>query len=188
MRRTLNRLRDYIAVMTSRMTSGGLASLHPLRTRPTLVAAVGLFEAATLLANRLDPRLKVLAHLRVSALVGCPYCLDLGSELARRSGISNRQLRELQRYESSDAFDDDERLVISLASALTATPCTLDDDLREAARARFSECELAELFTAVAWENHLARFNRAFRISAAGFSSGACATAMDPGHDMESYR
>ena len=176
--RTLRRLRHWSAVLASRSTSGGLASLRPLRRRPTLLLGLGAFEVGTLLANRLDARLKDLAHLRVAALVGCAYCLDLGSELGHRSGLTYEQLADLHRYDSSDRFDADERLVLDLATALSATPCALGDDLRERAAARFSGAQLAELYTAIAWENHLARFNRAFGITPAGFSSGACALAV----------
>ena len=173
--RSLRRLRNWASVFGRRTRSGGLAMLRPLRGRPTLLLGLGAFEVGTLLANRLDERLKILAHLRVASLVGCSYCLDAGSQLGRQAGLTEDQLAHLHRYETSDRFDDDERLVLDLSSALSATPCTIDDDLRARAAARFSGAELTELTTSIAWENYLARFNKAFGIAPAGFSSGACA-------------
>lgn len=173
--RTLRRLWEYVFVMVRRVRGGGMAPLAPLRRRPSLLVGVAAFEFGLLFSNRLEPRLKVLAHLRVSGLVGCLYCLDLGSEFARRAGLSDRQLLELHHYDTSDAFDDDERFVLELATALTATPLTLTDAMRKGAAERFSKSQLAELYTSIAWENYVARFNRAFSVPSAGFSSGACA-------------
>ena len=152
--------------------------LRPLRHRPTILLGLSAFELGTLLANRLDERLKVLAHLRVASMVGCAYCLDAGSQLGRKGGITDDQLAHLHRYETSDRFDADERLVLDLATALSATPSTIDDDLRARATTRFGDAELTELCTSIAWENYLARFNQAFGIAPAGFSSGACALAV----------
>ena len=42
-----------------------------------------------------------------------------------------------------------------------------------ALRAEFTEPQLVELATAIAWENYRARFNRTFAILADGFSEGA---------------
>ena len=57
--------------------------------------------------------------------------------------------------------------------SLTKTPATVDDQLFAALRAEFTEPQLVELATAIAWENYRARFNRTFAILADGFSEGA---------------
>ena len=48
----------------------------------------------------------------------------------------------------------------------------MPDALFAALRLEFSERELVELSSAVAWENYRARFNRTFAIGAEGFSKG----------------
>ena len=88
-------------------------------------------------------------------------------------GITERQLRELGRYERSDAFDAKERLVLDLAVAMTSTPADVSDELRERLLLHFSKTELMELVSTIAWENHRARANRALGVRAAGFSDGA---------------
>lgn len=79
----------------------------------------------------------------------------------------------MARFETSAAFSDTERLVLRLATAMTRTPASIDDELFAALRREFSEPQLVELATAIAWENHRARFNRVFGITAEGFSEGA---------------
>ena len=79
----------------------------------------------------------------------------------------------MSRFETSAAFSDTERLVLRLAAAMTRTPASIDDELFAALRQEFSEAQLVELATAIAWENHRARFNRVFGVTAEGFSEGA---------------
>ena len=61
-------------------------------------------------------------------------------------------------------------MVLQLAMALTRTSSEVSDDLFAALRFEFSEHELVELSSAIAWENYRARFNRTFAIESEGFS------------------
>jgi alkylhydroperoxidase family enzyme len=64
---------------------------------------------------------------------------------------------------------------------LTKTPTSVSDELFVTLLQEFSEPQLVELATAIAWENHRARFNRTFAIGAAGFSKNAfCALPETP--------
>jgi hypothetical protein len=47
--------------------------LRLLVKRPTILAAVGTYETALLISGRVDGRLKSLAMLKASTLVGCPF-------------------------------------------------------------------------------------------------------------------
>jgi alkylhydroperoxidase family enzyme len=90
--------------------------------------------------------------------------------VSRQKGIREEQLRDLARFEASANFDEDERLVLNLAVALTRTPSDVSDELYRRLRKRFSECELVELTAAISWENYRARFNRTFAVGSDGFS------------------
>lgn len=79
----------------------------------------------------------------------------------------------MARFEESPAFNRTEKLVLTLTVAMTRIPATVDDELFAALRAEFSEEQLVELATAIAWENHRARFNRVFGLAAEGRSEGA---------------
>jgi alkylhydroperoxidase family enzyme len=93
--------------------------------------------------------------------------------VGRKAGISEAQLRDLPRFEESAAFTHAERLALRLAVALTRTPALVDDKLFAELRVEFTEPQLVELATAIAWETHRSRFNRTFGISAEGYSEGA---------------
>jgi alkylhydroperoxidase family enzyme len=88
-------------------------------------------------------------------------------------GVTEEMLVDLDRYETSPHFTTTERLALALADAMTATPSTVDDDLRARLREHLSDAQLTELAATIAWENHRARLNRALGVRAAGFSDGA---------------
>ena len=72
-------------------------------------------------------------------------------------------------YAKNNLFDEDEKLVLELADALTATPAKVTPELRARLMNRFSTAQLVELGGAVAWENYRARFSRLFGFSSEGF-------------------
>jgi 4-carboxymuconolactone decarboxylase len=117
-----------------------------------------------------------LAVLRAASMVGCEFCLDIGSEFARRSGLTDEQLLSLHDAHASGLFDADQLMVIDLASAMTSTPAQVDDELLERVKARFGDKGTMELVQLIAWENTRARMNIALDVGAEGFSAGkACA-------------
>jgi alkylhydroperoxidase family enzyme len=69
---------------------------------------------------------------------------------------------------------------LRLAAGMTKTPASVDEELFAALRRQFSEPQLVELATAIAWENYRSRFNRAFGVLAEGFSEGAFCPLAEP--------
>lgn len=41
--------------------------------RPQILMGIGAYEGALIGSNRADDRLKMLAQLRVSSMIGCPF-------------------------------------------------------------------------------------------------------------------
>lgn len=73
--------------------------------------------------------IKEFATLKAAALAGCDLCMDIGSIVAARSGVIERQLLTLQDHTTSPAVDDRERLVVDLLVGMTATPAGVADAL-----------------------------------------------------------
>lgn len=81
-------------------------------------------------------------------------------------------MHDITKFESSSHFDECEKTVLRLATALTRIPTNVSNDLYVALRRYFSERQLVELTATITWENDRARFNRTFAIAAEGFSEG----------------
>jgi alkylhydroperoxidase family enzyme len=100
--------------------------------------------------------------------------------VCRRAGITEAQFHDLACFEASPAFSLQEKLVLRLTVALTRTPANVSDELFRDLRAEFSEPQLVEITTAIAWENYRARFNRTFGVLAEGFSEGSFCPLPEP--------
>jgi AhpD family alkylhydroperoxidase len=146
---------------------------------PRLLVGYGAMEQAFAGSRRVEQRLKDLAVLKTATVVGCEFCIDIGSHEARSSGLTDEQLLALPRHVDSDLFSPLEKLVLDYAVAMTRTPTTVDDALFARLREHFDEPQLVELTFAIALENLRARFNWAFDIGPAGFSEGMVCAVPD---------
>ena len=63
--------------------------------------------------------------------------------------------------------------MLEYADAMSRTPVEVPDALFARLRERFSEAQLVELTSAIAWENYRARFDHAFGIEGENFTEGA---------------
>ena len=69
--------------------------------------------------------------------------------------------------------------MLEYADAMTQTPVEVSDALFARLREKFSDSQLVELTSAIAWENYRARFDHAFGIEAENFTDGAvCALSV----------
>src|SRR5215469_11492314 len=90
-------------------------------------------------------------------------------------------MEALCEYATSSLFSETEKLVLQYADAMTKTPVEVSDTLFAKLREKFSDAQLVELTSALAWENYRARFDHAFGIEAEGFTKGSyCAMPARP--------
>jgi alkylhydroperoxidase family enzyme len=142
--------------------------------QPRLMGGYAALELAFMHSHRAPLKLKQLAELKAAALCGCEWCMDFGSWLSNRSGeLTEEQLRELPRFRDSDAFDEDEKLVLEYAECISRTPIAVPDELFDRLRERFDPTQLIELTYAAALENMRARFNWALGIESQGYAEGS---------------
>jgi AhpD family alkylhydroperoxidase len=138
-----------------------------------MFGAMSGFEMALERSKSVPVRFKALGELRAAMVVGCEFCVDIGSMIARESGLSDDELKDLIDWQSSERFDEKDKLVLAYADAISATPVEVSDELFEGLREHFDEQQLVELTAAIAWENWRARFNWAFGLGKEGYSEGA---------------
>jgi 4-carboxymuconolactone decarboxylase len=161
---------------TRRIYGRDLKTVRVFARHPRLMFGWGRYNRTTERAPHVPKALAELGVLRAATMVGCSFCIDISSEFARRSGLSDEQLLSLRDAHASALFDADELLVIDLATGMTTTPAQVSDELAERVIARFGVKGAMELIQLIAWENSRARQNVALGNSAEGFTEGkACA-------------
>jgi len=171
--------RRKVRAITGQETEHMMAPFDAYARAPRLLFGIGMLEDATARLHRVPEHLKLVAELKAATLTQCEYCIDIGSHIAHRGGISEAQLLALPHYRDSDLFDEDEKLVIDYAVGMSSTPVSVSDELFDRLRARFDDAQLVELTNVIALENMRGRFNLALGIGSAGFREGMVCAVPD---------
>jgi uncharacterized peroxidase-related enzyme len=112
----------------------------------------------------IEPTLRRLVELRVSQINGCAYCLDLHARQLRELGEKQQRLDVLSAWHETALFSNRERAALAWAESVTLVSEThVPDAAFEAARAEFSERDLANLALIVATMNAWNRLAISFR-------------------------
>ena len=152
-------------------TGSGLEPMEIWAHQPKMMIGMGKFNQAVRKGKSVDERLKNLIELKGAQMIGCEYCVDLGSQICRHSGLSDEELLALARYRQSDLFTERDKLALDYTTAVMRTPVEVTDELITRMTQHFSDQQLVEI-TALLTLVNLDRFNAAFGIGAAGFSEG----------------
>ena len=166
MRRGMNKLTGREGARGS-----GIEPVEIWAYQPKMLSGMGKFQGAVRKGRAVDERTKNLVELKGAQMIGCEYCLDLGSQICRNSGFSDDELLALPRYRTSELFTDREKTALDYAVGVMRTPVDVSDELFARMQEHFSDEQLVEL-TAFLTVVNIDRFNAAFGVGAAGFSEG----------------
>ncbi len=159
----------------------GLEPMEIWAHKPKLMIAMGKFNGAIRKPGALEERIRNLCELKGAAMIGCEYCVDLGSQICRNSGFSDEELLAIPRYNSSELFNEREKVALDYTVAVMRTPVEVTDELFAKLQEHLTTEQIVEL-TALLTLVNLDRFNAAFGIGSAGFSEGmVCVPPDKPG-------
>jgi alkylhydroperoxidase family enzyme len=162
---------------TSKMTGreaahgSGIEPLEIWARQPKMMSGMGKFQQAVRKRDSVDERLKYMIELKGAQMIGCEFCVDLGSQICRNSGFSDEELLALPRYRRSDLFTEREKLALDYTVAVMRTPVEVTDELFARMKEHFTDEQLVEI-TALLTVVNVDRFNAAFGVGSAGFSEG----------------
>jgi len=77
--------------MTGRAPARG-SGIEPVEIwayQPKMLSGMGKFQQAVRKGHSVDERLKNLIELKGAQMIGCEFCVDLGSQICRNSGFSD---------------------------------------------------------------------------------------------------
>jgi alkylhydroperoxidase family enzyme len=149
----------------------GIEPIEIWAHQPKMMVGMGRFNQAVRKGRAVDGRIKNLVELKGAQMIGCEFCVDLGSQICRNSFLSDEELLALPRYQSSGLFTDREKAALDYAIAVMRTPVEVTDELFAQLQAYFTDQQIVEI-TALLTLVNLDRFNAAFAIGSAGFSDG----------------
>ncbi len=159
--------------MTGRapQTSDGLEPFRIWAYSPKMMMAMGKFNGAMRKGKTVSQRIQNLVELKGAAMIGCEYCMDLGSQICRNSGFTDEELLAIPNYRTSKLFTDEEKAALDFTVGFMRTPVEIRDEVFANAQKHFSNQQLVEIAGLLTVVN-IDRFNAAFKIGSAGFSEG----------------
>jgi len=159
-------------------TGSGIEPMEIWAHQPKMMIGMGKFNQAVRKRKSVDERLRNLLELKGAQMIGCEFCVDLGSQICRNSGLSDEELLALPSYRQSDLFTEREKLALDYTVAVMRTPVEVSDELFARMKEHFSDEQMVEI-TALLTLVNLDRFNAAFGIGSAGFSEGMVCVSPD---------
>lgn len=171
-------MRRGIKQMTGREPGTGIEPVEIWAHRPKLMSAMGTFQGVVRKGKMVDEHVKSLCELKGAQLIGCEFCVDLGSQICRNSGLPDEELLALPRYRESDLFTNREKAALDYTVAVMRTPVEVTDELFARLEEHFDDRQIVEL-TALLMVVNLDRFNAALGVCSAGFSEGMVCVPSD---------
>jgi len=157
----------------------GIEPMEIWAHQPKMMMGMSRFNQAIRKGKSVDERIKYLVELKGNQMVGCEWCLDLGSQICRNSGFSDDELLAFPRYRSSELFTEREKTALDYTVAVMHTPVDVSDELFARMREHFSDEQIVEITALITLVN-LDRFNAAFGVGSAGFSEGMVCVRPEP--------
>ena len=124
---------------------------------PLLLRRMLYFSDGLRNRTKLDPRLRELAIMTVGRLTDCAYEYTHHQAFAKRVGVSVEQVEQLADWETSAAFNENERAVIRYATEMTEQ-VKIADSTFGALQAFLDEEQVVELSLNTAFYNMVVRF------------------------------
>jgi alkylhydroperoxidase family enzyme len=152
-------------------TGSGIEPIELWALQPKMMMGMGRFNQAVRSGKTVSERIRNLVELKGAQMIGCEYCVDLGSQICRNSGFSDSELLALPRYQSSDLFTDREKAALDYTVGVMRTPVEVTDEVFARMKEHFSDKQIVEI-TALLTLVNVDRFNAAFGVGSAGFSAG----------------
>lgn len=155
---------------------------------PALLRATAGMERFFVGRRATSAALFELGAVRAASELGCRNCLDIGSYmLATKFGLTDEQLEAISDHaQSPELFSAEQRAVMDLAVAMTATPPAITDELEARLHEHFTEEQRLELIAMLAWENYRSRFNTALGLTAQGYTEYASCRMVAPSASVQS--
>ena len=127
-----------------------LALRGPLGHQPALWAAFTRLYATLWSRGVLDHPTKEVARLRNARVTGCGYCRNVRFEQARRDGLSEELVSQIEDGFEESALSERFKLVIRYTDAFLVDPGGVGAELQAAIKAEFTSAEIVELTAGIA--------------------------------------
>jgi len=136
---------NYVGNLWKMIAHSSSALIHVIRTGNALLTK-----------TRINPKLREMAILRTAELLGCAYEIRPHTKAALQEGMTDKQLKAIKGWESSNSFSDIERAVLRFTDEVAQVAKVKDETFSNLAK-YLDEGMMAELALIVGFYGMLAR-------------------------------
>lgn len=108
-----------------------------------------------------EAKYKELAYLKTAQINGCEYCFRAHSASGKKNGVTEGQIKALNFFGRSSAFDAKEKAVLLYAERVTRGASGIRPAALQELKQYFTDDQIVELTLTVAIANFTNRFNDA---------------------------
>jgi uncharacterized peroxidase-related enzyme len=108
-----------------------------------------------------EPKYKELAYLKTAQINGCEYCFRAHSASGKKSGVTDDQLKALNFFGRSEAFDAKEKATLLYAERVTRGASALREGAIQELKQYYTDDQIVELTLTICIANFTNRFNDA---------------------------
>lgn len=139
------------------------------RSPKLLYGLQAFYRAIDRSSSPLKPSLRALINIKVSQINSCSFCVDIGSALLLKRGISMEKVQAVSEYKTSQMFSEKERVALEYAEAITRYDIGVTDEIFQRLKVHFKEDEIIELTGLIGYQNLASKFNAALDVPPQGF-------------------
>ena len=136
----------------------------------------GIMEALAAHDDALDGRIIKLIRMKISFIMGCPFCIDMNYFQSEKYNINRKEIDAIEtlnfddiKLDNNRIFSQRETLALKYATCITQTPSKVEEEFMDEMKRNFSEKEIVILAVTIAQVNYWTRLNISLGIPPAGF-------------------
>jgi uncharacterized peroxidase-related enzyme len=111
-----------------------------------------------------EAKYKEMAYLKTALTNGCEYCFQAHSASAKKSSVTEEQIKHLAFYQRSEAFDEKEKATLLYAERVTRGASAIREGALQELKKHYSDDQIVELTLTICIANFTNRFNDALMI------------------------
>ena len=135
-------------------------SVLTMQKNPALAKAfINLNMAVMENHGSLTSEFKRLIAFVSSNTTGCRYCQAHTIRAAERYGASKERLENIWNFEESDCFSDQEKVALKFTREASKVPVATTKELEEELKQHWSENDIIEIMSVIAFFGYLNRWN-----------------------------
>jgi uncharacterized peroxidase-related enzyme len=117
--------------------------------------------SAVINKGTVDAKFKELAYLKSAQINGCEYCFRAHSASGKKNGVTEEQLKALNFFARSPAFDAKEKATLLYAERVTRGASAIREGALQDLKQYYTDDQIVELTLAICIANFTNRFNDA---------------------------